>query len=411
MANLSAYIDFTVVLSKATVTPTIKIIDPDFYPGGVNLTLQGYMSITQPDGITITFGSFASPIVFWNGSALEQPEVELRLNNISSFQNGGYTFIYYVRATGYDDTTLTKVLALNYTRPVTSVTNAFDIFTPSLSLTDATVFFQSGFSLADLDETWSVDFTPNGTPVNLALSGTTVSLIYLTDYWDCTYNIQLTVTPQWVLDAPYAWVFITDQLVKTVSFSAQIPQTIDELDDGLQVLKDQADAAACNCNTGSELRDRYIYASTLYGDYRRKGCDNEIAGLTTTYFQLIKLLNNNVNPVYENTNDPITGYDFECGGTGSVNWDNIVNKPATILREGLVGGSGMPIAGAVAFNDSNLMDVDANRIVFFRNGIPQLASNQGDGDSFFTKVSSVAFIVVTPAFLANEKLILIILPL
>lgn len=413
MANLAAYIDFTAVLSKAVSPPVLKIADPDNYPVGVDLTLKGYVTVTQPDGITVTYGSFVSPVIFWNGSQLVQPSFELRLSNTNSFQNGGYTITYNIRATGYDDTTLTKTFTLSYSRPLQSIGNNFDIFTPNLSVTDTTIYTQPGMALDSVVWDWGADIvTVSGTTQSITGNAVDFDLAYGGDYYDSRYDITLTSFPQYLLDTPNGWVTLIDNLVKTTTFYAQIPQEIEDLDAGLQTLKNQADAAACNCQTGDDLRERYIYGTTLYSDFRRKGCDNEIAGLTTTYFQLIKLYNNNVNPTYENTNEIIPGYDFQCGGGGAVNWDNIVGKPSTILVEGLVGGSGMPSAGASTFGDSGLTGVTDNRILFIRNGLQQFASDQGDGDTYFAKVQADAFITIFPTpFILNEKLILIILPL
>lgn len=412
MPDLSAYIAFSTVLSKQTSPATIKLIDPDNYPVGVGATAFGYFVITQPDGITITEGSFTSPSIYWDSGAFIQPEFELRLNTILSFQNGGYTITYNLRAPGYDDTTLTKTFVLNYTRPNLTISHLLDLFTPNLSATDATTYIQSGFTLNGTVRDWSADIiTVLGTTQTIGGTAIDLGLSYLGDYYDSRYNISLNTLPSYTLDAPADWVTVIDNLATSITLYAQIPQTIDELDTALQTLKDQADAAAANCNTGSTLKSRYIYASALYSDFRRRGCDNELGGLATTYFQLIKLFNNNVNPVYENTNDVIPAYDFQCTGGGSVNWDNIINKPSTILIEWMVGAVGFPGPGATTLVNAGLANVADSRILLTRNGIPQFAADQGDGDTYFTKVTIDGFLTFSSALLAGEKIIVVILPL
>lgn len=412
MANLAAYIDFSVVLSKAVSPSVIIVSDPNNYPVGVGPTAYGYFDITQPDGVTVTFGTFLSPSIYWDSGAFIQPQFLLRLNTVLSFQNGGYLITYHLRAPGYDDTTLTKTFVLNYERPVAVIAHSFDIFTPDLSATDATVYPQTGMTVGDIDRVWSADIvTVSGTTQTIGGTGVTFDLAYLGSYYDAQYNIDLTTKPQYTLDAPSDWVQLIDEITRSTTLYAQIPQTISQLDTALQALKDQADAQACNCNTGQDLRDRYIYATSLYSDFRRRGCDNEIAGLTKTYFQLIKLFNNNVNPTYANTNEVIPAYDFECAGGGSVNWDNIVNKPNTELIEWTVGTPGFPVAGDTILTDARLASIPDAQIILVRNGIQQFASDQGDGDTYFTKITASNVLTFSSMLLAGEKIIVVILPL
>lgn len=411
MADLSAYIDFTVVLSKAVSPPKMIITDPNHYPVGVGPTAYGYFEITQPDGLTVTEGSFGSPSIYWSGGSFIQPPFDLRLNNIQSFQTGGYTVKYYLRAPGYDDTTLTKVFTINYARPTVIISDAFDLFTPILTVTDNTSYTQQSASLSSVSRAWSADIiSVGGVTTTIGSMNATFDLNYLGDYYDAQYNITGSFIPTYALEAPNDFVTVVDQLLGTGTFNSQTPQTVAELDQGLQTLKDESDAACGNCNTGKVLRERFIYASALYGDFRRKGCDNELASLTKTYFQLIKLFNNNVNPPYEHTNDPIPSYDFECGsGGGSVAWADITGKPSSILIEWTVGTPGFPAAGATTLVDSGLLNVPASRLIVVRNAIQQFSSNQMDGDTYYTKISGNNFLTFSTALLASEKIIVVIL--
>jgi hypothetical protein len=51
MADLSAYVDFSVRLDKSGMTPAIVLTDTSAYPVGVAATVTGVFSVTQPDNI------------------------------------------------------------------------------------------------------------------------------------------------------------------------------------------------------------------------------------------------------------------------------------------------------------------------------------------------------------------------
>lgn len=414
MADLSAYINFSAVLDKRG--PELRLTDTGAYPAGVAQGLLGYFEVTQPDGLTIASGSFASPSIYWDNGALVVTEMELRLNTANRFQNGGYTLKYYLRHTDYDDTTLTKTFVLNYSQPVLSFAPNFDIFTPSLSVEDATDYDQDGMTTDSITRSWEAAInTVEGTPRTISGSQLEFDLAYQGAYYDSQYDVTLTVNPQYKLEAPDDWVTLIDELVKAATYYAQIPPTIDELDDSMIELKNTMDAAQGNCNLATTYTKRYLLASALYDDFRRLGCDNKTANLTKTLYQLLKLFNNNVNPVYENTGEEIPAYDFQCGGGsgGSVSWDDITNKPETETIAWVVdtdGSNGFPFNGQDTLTDARLANVPIDRVVVIRNGLQQMNSNPGDGDSYFTKASTASNqIVFHPALSTGEKIIVIIL--
>ncbi len=403
MADLSAYIDFSVVLDKAS--QTIKFIDPNAYPAGIAVGLTGIFSITEPDGITLT-GNFGSPDVFFSGGGLTQPTKVLRLDNNNSFQNGGYTIVYTVRHAGYTDTVLTKTFTLFYTVPTIVITNSFNIFTPVLSVSDATTYTQTGMTISSIVESWSVSIiSVSGITQTITGTGSVMDLAYLGSYYDSQYNVTLTTSPSYVLSAPAGWVTLIDFLQKSVTLFAQIPPDITTLDLDMLALKNELDAAVSNCNTYDILLARYILASSLYSDFRRLGCDGQVTTLITYLFQLLKIFNNNVNPVYVNTNAVIPPYDFQCGGGGSTAWAAITGKPSTITIEFVASGS------QSTYVDARLLNIPTAQVIVVRNGLPQFSSNPGDGDSYFTKVITDNFITFQPALSVSEKVIIIILPL
>lgn len=410
--NLGAYINFVATLDKSTGSPEIRITDSGSYPGGISPTLTGYFQITQPDGITITSGSFSFPSVFWNAGALTVTSEGLRLRADGNFQQGGYLFTYYLRAPGYDDTTLTKTFQLAYERPTLVIANGFNIFTPLLVVSDTTSYVQDGMALSSVTRAWSaVIHSVSGVDQTVTGSLADFDLAYLGDYYDASFAISLTVTPEYILDTPDDWVTVVDKITNTtLTLQSQIPQTIDELDTSLQALKDRADASG-NCMTCKD-RENYSYASALYGDFRRRGCDAQFGGLTKTYFQLVKLLNNGVNPAYTHTNVPIDAYDFRCGDfTTTVPWSAIAGKPSTVLIEWMVGTGGFPGNGATTLVDSRLTNIPPAQVRVFRNPPPQFMSNQGDGDTYITKVTADNFLTFHPAINTGEKIIVVLLAL
>lgn len=414
MADLSQYISIAVVLDKSQPGPLFKVIDNSNYPTGVAQTIAGILSVTQPDGITVSNTNFGTPDIYWSGSSLVPANLELRLDTSNSFQRGGagYIVVYTVRAPGYTDTVLTKTFSLQYTPPPLVLTNNFDIFTPALSVQDSTTYTQTNLTFITSNRSWSADIiTANGTMRNLTGSGQTLDLAYLGSYYDAVYNISLTVLPQWQLQGSYTFVTIIDDLATAATFYAQIPPTLAALLASLTMLKSQLDAAICDCNTYNILLARYNLASDIYSQLIYRGQSGSLSGLSTYVFQLLKIFNNNVNPTYVNTNAVIPAYNWNTGGSGSVAWTNITGKPTTITVEWLVGAGGFPGPGSTVYTDSRLTGIPAAQVYVFRNGLPQWSSNQGNGDSYFTKVTGNNFLTFSSALGAGEGIIILILPL
>lgn len=410
--NLGAYINFVATLDKSTGSPEIRITDSGSYPGGVPSTLTGYFSVQEPDGVTVVSGSFSSPSLFWDSGALTVTSIALRLRADGNFQQGGYLFTYYLRAPGYDDTALTKTFQLSYDRPTLVIANGFNIFTPLLTVSDTTDYVQADMGTSSVARAWTATIhSVSGVDTDITGSLADFDLAYLGDYYDASFAIGLTVIPEYTLDTPDDWVTLIDKITATtLTLQSQVPQTIDELDTSLQALKDRADASG-NCMTCKD-RGNYSYASALYSDFRRRGCDAQFGGLTKTYFQLIKLLNNGVNPSYTHTNASIDAYDFRCGDfTTTVPWSAITGKPSTMLIEWTVGAVGFPANGATTLVDSRLTNVPPERVRVFRNPPPQFMADQGDGDTYITKVTADNFLTFHPAINTGEKIIVVLLAL
>jgi hypothetical protein len=414
MPDLSRYISIATVLDKSQSSPVWKIIDNSNYPAGVAQTIAGILTITQPDNVTISNTNFGTPNIYWSSGALVPAIFELRLDNSLSFQRGGsgYTIVYTVQAPGYTNTVLQKAFTLIYTPPTMVVTNNFDIFTPDLSVQDATNYAQTNLNFISVTDAWTCSIiSVEGTTQNITGAGSTFDLNYLGDYYDSQYDIGLTITPQYQLQGSSNFATIIDQLATSITLYAQIPPTLSTLQADLATLKNQLDAAVCDCLLYYVLLGRYTLASSIYSQLVARGQSGSLAGLDQYIFQLLKIFNNNVNPIYVNTNDQIPAYNWG-GGAGTVNWTNILGKPNTITVEWLVTGTnGFPGPGSTTYTDSRMTNIPASQIYVFRNGLPQFSSNPTDGDTYYTKTTSADVLTFSVALSLDEKIIILILPL
>jgi len=353
MANLNAYIDFEIILSKDQGSSSLVLRDPDNYPAGVDVNLKGIFSITQPDSVTIT-GNYLTPDISWNGSQLTIATKELRLRSTGSFQQGTYTITYNITAPGYDETTLTKTFDLSYTSPTLVVSDNFDVFTPSLSVTDNTVYTQSGMTLSGVVRSWEATIiSVEGTNQDILGSLQTFDLSYLGSYYDSRYDVSLTATVTYTLDSPDDWVQISDQQEYEHTYYAFIPPSIIDLLQLLTTYKATVDAAHCICGTGcvdncTTLKNTYSLAVSIYTHIVERGRAGETDGLDAYVLQLQKLLSNCVTPAYTNTNDAILPYD----------WGSTITGSFAFFKQMIVGSgvNNAPADGATTYTDALLIN-------------------------------------------------------
>lgn len=364
MANLSAYIDFNIVLSKNPSTSALTLTDPDNYPVGVDVNLKGYFVITQPDGITIT-GNYLSPDISWNGSELTEATKELRLRSTGGFQQGEYSITYNIVAPGYDETTLTKTFDLSYTSPTLTVSDDFDVFTPVLSVVDDTDYVQAGMTLVSVTRSWEATIiSVEGTNQDISATTQTFDLSYLGSYYDSRYDVSLTVTITTELENPDDWVRIADTIEFEDTYYAFIPPTIAELLELLTAYKATVDSANCICGTGcvdncTILKNTYSLAVSIYTHIVERGRAGETTGLDAYVIQLQKLLSNCVTPAYTNTNEAIPPYDWGGSSTGG----------SFIFFKQMIVGSGVndaPADGATNYTDPLLI---GKRVLVFLDGL------------------------------------------
>lgn len=403
--DLSAYLNFSAVLTNNGTSPIWTIIDTSAYPAGVAQTIAGVLSITQPDFISDTNNNFAQPNIYWNSGALVQANRPLRLANNGRFQNGGYSITYTVRAAGYTDTVLTKTFVLNYTAPTPVLSPAFDNFTPSLKVNDASNWTVANLTLISVSDTWAALIrSVGGTNQNITGAGTTFDLAYMGSYYDAFYDVTLTSVVTWQMPGQSPWVTLVDTFVPPAqTFQSEIPPTLALLLTSLTVLKNQLDATGNNPNYTLQ-QAKYAYAVSLYTHLIDRGQASELAGLSSYVWELQTIFNNNVTPAYVNTNAIIPAYVWTSGGGGgSVAWSAVTSKPSSIQIPGTVGGSGMPVVGGYTFTDGRLAGIGANQIIVVRDGgfeFQWTKANAGANSITFTNVWS-----------AQETIVVIILPL
>lgn len=322
MADLSAYIDFSIIIDRSDVdNPVIRITDPNDYPAPIGIYLEGVLSITQPDGISID-GDFEDPDIYWDGSELVTAVKELRLSDDDTIQNGIYTITYTVAATGYSNTVLTKTVDLTYD-PVTQViTDLVDVFTPSLKELDATIYTLDGFNTPTITRTWTAVIKYIGTSI-ATITGTTAlfDMIYSSHYWDANYAITLETTLLYVVTAD-TWCTVKDKLTQTSQVDAYTPPSLATLAADLLTMKSEIEAGtycggsnSCGCDIDYTP---YTTAQALYNLIVANGQAGQTVGLYTTMDELLKLLNcSGLNP-QTHTYTYISAYNFGTASLGGI---------------------------------------------------------------------------------------------
>lgn len=323
MADLSAYVDFSVALDKSDPdNPLIKVTDTSTYPGNVDLYIEGVVSVTQPDGISVD-GSFTDPDIYSSGGELTVAEKELRLDDDdTSLQNGVYSITYTVNCTGYDTTVLTKTFTLDYTAPTIIITNLKDVFTPDLSVVDGSIYSQAGFTTTTTTRAWSADISYVGSTVQ-TVTGTQLlfDMAYSSAYYDAHYAITLGVTVTYTMTGSYTWVSVIDFLEASAQMDAYAPPTLAELLESLNTMYTEIQAGtwcgSSNCGCESDL-EVWTRAESLYQNIIENGQDGNTTGLDSKVDQLLKIFNCSGVLDREHTGDEITAYDWGTTQTFSL---------------------------------------------------------------------------------------------
>lgn len=377
MSDLSSYISFLVKADVTNVnTPLWILTDNSVYPTGVAATLYGIFTITQPDGITRT-GTFSSPDIIYSGGALQPASIALRIDTNNFLQQGQYTIKYEVSATGYLPTTLSKTFTISYSKPAISLTEIFDIFTPSLSYHDGTSYTAGNFTQTVV-RSWSAVVGTVGTVTGS--NSADFDLKYGAYYYDAAYVITFGAVVTYQSSA-YSYLSIKDVFSKIVNTDAYTPPTSAQLLADLTSLKTKLDALINSCQRYDEAKADYEYAYTLYAHAQKRICANDKVGVDTYISEIINILNNNSVLSRTHTNTAISAYSPDCGGSiiPVSQWIlEVVAGQASAIASGI-------IVGSLTFTNSNIA---GRYIQVRRNDAPITGIDPLNGGMFYTKIYS-----------------------
>ena len=341
--------------------------------------VSGFFTITQPDGLVRT-GNMANPDITPSNLVAS---IALRLDGYLKLQQGNYTIQYNISAAGYDDTVLSRTFNVTFKEPEISLTKIFDLFTPSLSYYDATVY-NAGIFSSTVIRSWGAVV---GTVGNVSGSNSaSFDLKYAGHYYDAAYTINFAavVTYQSLV---YNYLSILDLLTKQDSADAYAPPSSSQLLSYLTELKAKLDSLINSCQKYDKAKTDYEYAYTLYTHAQKRICAGDKVGVITYIQEILNIYHNNVvtNPAH--TNSPITPYVYDCNGGGS--------QPSerAFFIEVFAGSSEAIAAGIIVgntvFTNNNLAnhDVEVVRGYAPTSGIPTT-----DGGVFFTKIYTDNFL-------------------
>lgn len=327
MPDLSSYIDFRATFDLTGEMPVLVLSDTGTYPGIIEQGLTGYFTITQPD-TSVYAGSFTSPDVEWDGSALTEKEHTLALASDGRTQLGTYTVLYSISHPDYTVTTLSRTFVFNYEYPELTLTEEFDVFTPSLTYVDETVYTQGDYTIESLSRSWSAEMS-EGT---LTSTSTTFNLNSGGDYYDSEYAIEFESTFSYQHNT-YDYLYVLDNLAESIETSADTPPDLETLYDYLADLKDTLDSYINNDRLYNDYKRRYEYAATILQTIKQSGCAGDIERLPPYLEEFIRITHNYVTPAYTNTGAIIGAYDFQCETGGGTGGDSITKLAVTISTE------------------------------------------------------------------------------
>jgi len=307
MADLSAYIDFTVQFDYTQNKFVLN--DTSAYPGGVENDVTGIFEITQPDQIRED-GDWNSPDIIYDSGSLTTALRDLRRNSQNAPQKGSYTIKYTVDHPSYTPTVLSRTFTVQYIPVTASITENFDVFTPELTLTDATVYTVASYTTASTTRAWSVVVGTVGTVTG---STATLDLAIATQYYDATYVGTLATTVEYN-HTSLTYLSIKDIVSGSVDTSANTPPDTCSLLAYLNTLKARLDALISHCQPYDRAKANYQYASDLYFHILERLKAGSTTGVID-YVEEFLTIYYNTEPPYTNTNVPISPYAF-CYPTG-----------------------------------------------------------------------------------------------
>lgn len=394
MPSLNGQISFRVRFDL-TGSPTLKIQASTTIPSGDQPNLTGYFYIKQPDGIDRT-GSYTSPDVVWNGSGYDEFSIPLRPASDGTYQRGDYQIIFYANCSGYTPGSLSRQWTANLAKVSETLTQLFDLYTPSLAYRNDTVYTNGDYTITATTEAWAATSVP-GTPTPSTTADFDLAILGI--YYDSIFNITHTKNITYENNAN-TWFTILQRWTSNITSAAYKPAAMTVLLGYLDALKAVRDANSCN----HAYDTLYEAAATLYGHIRNKVCQQVITGLKEYFDEFYRITHNYQNPVYVNTNTAIPPYDFTtgCGGGSTPLANTIVVECVIGNAYSITGGSAVVTGltnGSVTVSSTDFAN---KRVQIIRGNIPIPGVDPLDGSNYFTKVLASNNITLSSALVTGE---------
>lgn len=249
MADLSSYVNISVLMDKRPLVPKFILMDAGVYPPLVLADMTGLWTVTQPDGISATVAA-APPIT---GVA----ELPIRLDINSNWQLGDYTVTYALLHPDYEPTEVVFTYDFAFALGEANIVATVNPFVPECFATDLSDYNADGFELnSGLLREWVVT---SDRPGDIAAYRTGVSAYADHEgvYYDSRYNFALQTMATWTLiNDPR--LKIKDLIKKSVTADFYQAESLSSLLQLVSALRNKKEDCGC------DEKANFVYAFTLY---------------------------------------------------------------------------------------------------------------------------------------------------
>ncbi len=312
---------FTALFDYTQSVPTLTLTDPGTeYSSGLAVT--GWFSITQPDGLTRA-GNATAPDITLSAPTAGVFSIPLRLACDGTVQQGTYTIVYTVAATGYTNGVKSYTFVFNLTIPTGAITTIFDVFTPLLTATDATVYTVAGYNAVITRV-----FTGLIQAINelVTTTGTLLTLSYGGQFYDSEYTLNLASTIVYT-NATLTWLSAKVSLTaqnpsSTGLLQANTPLSCVALLNQLTTYQNTVNNQDCNCSN-STLNASLTTAQALLNQINALMAAATYTGLYALIVAFENIVLNN-QFAYTNTGAVIQPFVYTCGQSGGGGGSTVV---------------------------------------------------------------------------------------
>ena len=321
--DLTGILSFNMTFDVTGVPKLIIEDDSDYTGNGITpADVSVYIRITNPDGYTVGDLPTGTPSIVGQSATYEQ-------NLRKDYRNRTQLGMYVVRAVavhGGDETVLQRVYQFLYERKEHVITKDFDVFTPSLIVSDDTNYDYGGYT-ETVVRAWSVDVP--ATTNTLTGTSQTIDVADTGVYYDTQYDVSLT-TDITLDDVTYTWAKIVDRISSNVVMGAQRPLTCSQLEDQLTIYRTElVSHFGVNNVTFQRLRQEYEYLAALMFHIQQRALAADYDGLEP-YMADWTNVSRYYNPDnYTYLDLPLLPYSWDCNLGGASDWNSIQGKPTT----------------------------------------------------------------------------------